>query len=228
MQNRKNWDINVPGYCNAREIQTALSYLVAAISITTDWIFALLPIFLLWNVQMKTRIKISVLALLSLGIFASVAPIVRLQYILGLNDPRHFLQNLGDILAWAAAEANVGMLLTNLPACRPLLESLYAGLFSSRDKSASRTDPEAAAAVPDGQDWELTLRSAKDDRSARMGVETRIYGEAMDGDSEDDQCVGDDDSQKRMFGAPLSSGPRGEQYGSPEGNEPQIMPITKI
>lgn len=55
------------GSCKAREIQTALSFLVAAVSITTDWIFAILPIALIWRLQMATRVKASVAGLLGLG-----------------------------------------------------------------------------------------------------------------------------------------------------------------
>lgn len=55
------------GTCKPREIQTALSFLVAAVSITTDWIFAILPFALLWKIQMSNRIKASVIGLLGLG-----------------------------------------------------------------------------------------------------------------------------------------------------------------
>lgn len=186
----------MPGTCNARAIQTALSYLVAAVSITTDWIFALLPIFLLWNVQMRTGIKLSVIAMLSLGVFASVAPIVRLKYLLGMNDLSHFLQNLGPILAWAAAEANAGMLLANLPACRPLLEMVFTGLFSSASRSSALNGSEALE--PDRKEWELEARRGKTKATAGMGVETRMYGSELNGDGDDCRSICDDDSQRHM------------------------------
>jgi hypothetical protein len=56
------------GECNGRNIQTVLSYAVAVVSISTDWIFATLPIFLLWDVQLDWRVKISVMSMLGLGI----------------------------------------------------------------------------------------------------------------------------------------------------------------
>lgn len=172
---------------------------------------------------MKNRIKVSVIALLSLGIFASVAPIVRLRYLLGMNDLSHFLEKLGAILAWAAAEANVGILLANLPACRPLLESLYSRLrlFTTRDSKSSAA---AAAAVKtgsgaagptvgggDGQpDVELGVsgRRVKRNNSAEIGVETRMYGGDMDIDSDDNHSMGDADSQKHMVRnpSPFASG----------------------
>lgn len=40
----------------------------SAVSFTADWILGLLPVFLLWNLQMNTRTKISVGILLGLGL----------------------------------------------------------------------------------------------------------------------------------------------------------------
>ncbi|RMZ73867.1 cation-transporting atpase 4 [Pyrenophora seminiperda CCB06] len=133
---QKNWIPTTKGECNDRRIQTVLSFAVAVVSISTDWIFATLPIFLLWNVQLDWRVKGSVMAMLGLGVFASIAPIVRLKYLIGLNDNTRLLLNLGNILAWASAEMNVGMLVANLPACHPLLKYAIA-TFSSWTSSIS-------------------------------------------------------------------------------------------
>jgi hypothetical protein len=56
------------GECRHRSIQTTLSFAVAVVSILTDWIFATLPIFLLWNVQLDWRVKSSVVGMLGLGV----------------------------------------------------------------------------------------------------------------------------------------------------------------
>lgn len=191
---QKNWYVNMAGTCQPRAIQTALSYLVAAISILTDWTFAMLPVMLLWNVQMKAGIKISVIFLLSLGVFASVAPIVRLRYLLGLNDLSHFFEKLSPILAWAAAEANIGMLIANLPACRPLLSSILS-LVSTRKAGNTRS----ASLSPQAQPGYLELGDRRGHNKANVsvdvGVETRMYG--LDGDDAD--SVPDDGSQKQIM-----------------------------
>ncbi|KAH7033626.1 uncharacterized protein B0I36DRAFT_362271 [Microdochium trichocladiopsis] len=132
----KNWHTSLAGECKPREIQTALSFLVAAVSITTDWIFAVLPFALLWKLQMARRVKASVIGLLGLGFFASIAPIVRLKYLLLMNDNTRFLEALGIILAWAQAEVGIGMLVANLPACRPLLERTFSIITGSRSGSS--------------------------------------------------------------------------------------------
>ncbi|KAK1953610.1 hypothetical protein LY78DRAFT_730760 [Colletotrichum sublineola] len=196
----KNWILTLEGTCKPREIQTALSFLVAAVSITTDWIFAIMPFALIWKLQMANKVKASVIGLLGLGFFASIAPIVRLKYLLLLNDSAKFLKGLSIILAWAQAEVGIGMLVANLPACRPLLERMLAHLSSlTTSKNKSTKDPASSAAVKNSY-LELGERDAakKTIGASRSGVETRVYGRDMDAASSD--SLPDDHSQKRIMG----------------------------
>ncbi|KAF6839853.1 cation-transporting atpase 4 [Colletotrichum musicola] len=195
----KNWYPMMPGECKARQIQTALSFLVAAVSISTDWIFAILPFALIWKLQMASKVKMSVIGLLGLGFFASIAPIVRLKYLLNLNDTSRFLQGLGIILAWAQAEVGIGLLVANLPACRPLLERALARLTSfTNSKNKSSGEPGPSAAVKSSY-LELGERDPAKKGTAntnRSGVETRVYGRDLGGNSSD--SLPDDHSQKQI------------------------------
>ena len=56
------------GFYDNRSIQTSLSYAVSVVSILSYLIFAILPIFLLWNVQLDWRVKCSVIGMLGLGV----------------------------------------------------------------------------------------------------------------------------------------------------------------
>lgn len=40
----------------------------SAISCVVDWTFSILPIFLVWNLQMTTRLKVSVVLILAAGV----------------------------------------------------------------------------------------------------------------------------------------------------------------
>ncbi|KAF2642060.1 hypothetical protein P280DRAFT_291762 [Massarina eburnea CBS 473.64] len=187
----KNWYTLIDGHCKAREIQTILSFTVAAVSITTDWIFAILPMFLLWNIQMDPHVKVSVVGLLGLGVFASIAPIVRLKYLVGLNDNSKLLQNLGMILAWATAEQNVGMIISNLPACRPLLTS-----FTSYVMGSKQSSNKSSSAL---NYFELDENRSKGPQSYKGGNETRIYGHEINGDY-DKGLPADGGSQENIIG----------------------------
>ncbi|KAH7312719.1 hypothetical protein B0I35DRAFT_356341 [Stachybotrys elegans] len=193
----KNWHPELEGTCQPREIQTALSFLVAAVSITTDWIFAVLPIALVWRLQMPMRVKASVAGLLGLGFFASVAPIVRLRYLLLMNDSSRFLQALGIILAWAQAEVGIGILVANLPACRPLFERFMSRILGSHNKSnKGATDNAAKSSYLELGERSLSKKHTT--KASHSGIETRIYGRGLDGTDSD--SLRDDESQKKMVG----------------------------
>jgi hypothetical protein len=136
---------------------------------------------------------------------ASIAPIVRLKFLIGMNDQSRFLQNLGNILAWASAEMNVGMFVANLPACRPILENLisrfsaitHSGISGGTKKhtrGASRADPKYLEL--DERPDSTTCYLNGHNKVGGTGVETRIYGD-LDADSSLD-LERDDGSQKRI------------------------------
>jgi hypothetical protein len=59
---------NAPdGSClNATVVSNAF-YGYSAISCWTDWTYSILPVFLVWNLQMNTRVKVSVVLILAAG-----------------------------------------------------------------------------------------------------------------------------------------------------------------
>lgn len=116
-----------------------------------------------------------------------------------MNDDQKFLQGLSIILAWAQAEVGIGMLVANLPACRPLLERALSRLTSfTGSKNKSTKDPAAASAAVKNSYLELGERdTTKMNISAsRSGVETRVYGRDL-GDASS-ESLPDDHSQKRI------------------------------
>jgi hypothetical protein len=56
------------GKCAPSSVITGVSYFISASAIVTDWACAILPVFILWDVQMKLRIKASVAVVLALGV----------------------------------------------------------------------------------------------------------------------------------------------------------------
>lgn len=58
-----------------------VSYIVSAIQMATDWACAIIPCFIVAELQMSRRRKVSAIAILGLGVFASVATCVRMPYL---------------------------------------------------------------------------------------------------------------------------------------------------
>lgn len=76
------WNKALPGgECLSVQDLVFSSYFNSAISILTDMILALLPVPMLWRVQMNRRVKASVAGILSLGLFTVAAAFVKVYYI---------------------------------------------------------------------------------------------------------------------------------------------------
>jgi hypothetical protein len=56
-----------PGKCIPGRIIADLAYCHAAIITASDWTLGILPIFLVWNLKMNSRTKVSVAIILAFG-----------------------------------------------------------------------------------------------------------------------------------------------------------------
>ncbi|OMP82633.1 hypothetical protein BK809_0006943 [Diplodia seriata] len=111
---RYSWDKSIPGgKCKDKRILTGMSFAISAANIVTDWTCALLPIPLLWNLEMHRNSKIAAGVLLSFGVFASVCALIRLKYTIALNEDSDFLYHASFVVMWAYAEAGVGFSAAN-------------------------------------------------------------------------------------------------------------------
>lgn len=72
--------------CVSVDQVVSAAYALSAMTILSDWLFALLPIPMVWNVKMTLQAKLTVTAVLGVGIFASVATLVRLKYLSDLTE----------------------------------------------------------------------------------------------------------------------------------------------
>ena len=76
------WDPTVKGTCWQTFTIQALSYTNVACNITTDLLFAIvIPIPMLWHVQLNRRQKISIIGILGLGVFVTAASVVKASFL---------------------------------------------------------------------------------------------------------------------------------------------------
>ncbi|KAJ0358474.1 hypothetical protein COL154_009099 [Colletotrichum chrysophilum] len=61
------WDKSLDGSCAPTNIITSISYLISVMAIITDWTCAIVPTVVVCGLQMKSRVKASVCAVLALG-----------------------------------------------------------------------------------------------------------------------------------------------------------------
>ena len=151
--------------CTPWRTMRVMVYFHGALNALLDWIFAVLPIFVLRNVQMRWQAKYSVFFILSLGALGSVASLVRLPYVDGLN----FLHDLSfkrgvNIAIASIIEPGLGIVAGSLATLRPLLRGLQdrarqIWMSSKRWRNTSRSD---SLAVVDSVVASEKLRRAQD------------------------------------------------------------------
>jgi len=120
-----------------------LNYTYTALNAATDWVFAILPFFILRNSNMPFRTKVSVYFLLALGAVGSVASCVRFGYIGDLAPGGNILKATSNIAIWQTVEPGCGIAAGSIATLRPLLKSLVEKtqtVFSSRSYHSIRME----------------------------------------------------------------------------------------
>ena len=137
------------GKCIDTSITISVFYGYSAITCVGDWTYAVLPYFLVWNLQMDTRSKVVVIVILALGAIASTATIIRIPYVHTLSDVDDFLYATTDVAIWSCVETGIGITTACLATLRPLLRTWLerTGLGSKRTKLPSRRGHVRAAST---------------------------------------------------------------------------------
>ncbi|KAF2125297.1 hypothetical protein P153DRAFT_378779 [Dothidotthia symphoricarpi CBS 119687] len=170
-----NWRTVEGGSCLPQSNITGFSFALSVVSIASDWFCALIPIPLLWNVQLDFRVKLSVLALLGLGVFASSAALIRLTITVNLSSTSDFLYHAMPVAAWAQVELGLGVIVGNLPALRPLLEKLLQ--IRSTLNSNKRSDKKTSDRYLElGEGLSRRTSSKNGTVASKQGPKTNIYG----------------------------------------------------
>ncbi|GKT48321.1 uncharacterized protein ColSpa_08502 [Colletotrichum spaethianum] len=124
-----------PGSCIDLNIVPDATIAHSIISALSDWCMGLLPIALLWNVNLNRRTKVLVAILLSMGMVAGVALIVRIPYVKRLAISADFLYETIDVAIWSVLEPALGIIAASVTSLRPLFHNWGFG-WSSKSKES--------------------------------------------------------------------------------------------
>ncbi|KAF2877162.1 hypothetical protein BDV95DRAFT_481101 [Massariosphaeria phaeospora] len=113
------WNKTEPGRCISNEVIIGLGYLYSTFSIISDFTFALLPGFIVWNLQLNRRTKIALVPLLTMGCIASSAVVARTPYLPSFRSA-DFLWATIDIAIWSSVEQGLAITAGSLATLRPL------------------------------------------------------------------------------------------------------------
>ncbi|WYZ36722.1 hypothetical protein EsH8_II_000228 [Colletotrichum jinshuiense] len=108
-----------------------LAFLAGGLSISHDIIILLLPLPLLWGLNMSKRSKAGIFVMFSLGIFILITSCVRLRYIAQFTQSLNPTWDFTDPLIWSGIEVSVSMIVVCLPALRVLFKRIVPRMFST-------------------------------------------------------------------------------------------------
>ena len=120
--------------------------------IFTDLTFAILPIPLLWTLQINNKTKLSVLGILSLGFFAASASLVKVYYLTGYGQFGDFLWDATPLTIWSATEVNVGIIAASIPSLKPLFKSILGSTYGQSAYGKYPTNSRGYAQQISGKD----------------------------------------------------------------------------
>ncbi|KAE9369910.1 hypothetical protein N431DRAFT_381270 [Stipitochalara longipes BDJ] len=133
------WDFTIQNSkCASGDSFVAAAYSISVLTVITDWMYAIIPIPMIWSVQMSTQKKITVAFVLSLGIFASIATLIRVKYLVELSDYSDILFTGTTAMVWTLIEPGIAITAASLITIRPLLRALNFAGFNSTGQNSSR------------------------------------------------------------------------------------------
>ncbi|KAF7905867.1 hypothetical protein EAF00_000146 [Botryotinia globosa] len=118
----------------------------AIFNILTDAAILILPSHMLYLLKLPLRQKLAVASIFSTGIFVIIICIVRITYIMALQNNPDVLYTQGRAAVWSSVEINIGIFCNTLVVLRPFIRQYFPGLFSSHlisDDPRHTPDPEA-------------------------------------------------------------------------------------
>ncbi|KAK4206673.1 hypothetical protein QBC37DRAFT_117758 [Rhypophila decipiens] len=84
---RALWDQSIPQSCWSQSTLKGLSYTNVALNILTDLLALVIPIPMLWHLNVSRRTRFSLIFALSLGAFACAAAFIKLASLLIMAKP---------------------------------------------------------------------------------------------------------------------------------------------
>ncbi|KAL4996669.1 hypothetical protein BDV10DRAFT_202261 [Aspergillus recurvatus] len=197
------WDATVKTHCGDSNAVIKFAYFSSAVNAASDFFLAVFPTVIFWNLNLRLRIKISLIVLMSLGILAMIASIIKTTKYGDIPG----ITNLGstggiELIRWGFAENLIIIITSSVPCIRPLLISSVrkissaaksrsyelSGPFSGnkskgrgytgRDGETGERDVEGDNDLPDESDSiERILRDAEDrerNRDMRRGITKQV------------------------------------------------------
>jgi len=113
------------GKCIPDHTLLIMTYVFGSVDTLTDFIYAFLPIYVLWNSNMPLGMKFTAGFLLCIGSVSSICALIRVATLSNLNSDIEFFKQAVQTGLWSVIEPGLAIVATSLAACRPLWRKFF-------------------------------------------------------------------------------------------------------
>ncbi|KAL3464509.1 hypothetical protein BJX64DRAFT_286319 [Aspergillus heterothallicus] len=179
---RAAWDpsLRPTANCYSTDIYLSIGRFNASINIVTDFLYATLPVFMFYNVQVNRRTKASLMGILGLGYFACAAAIVK-AVLQGRVFGQKELYRENTYHIWNYAELAVGVIAACFPTIKPLVKSIIGSTRSITSYGRTRKRTGDAYYGPNSHALSAMARSRHDPEEQKYRVQIHANHPSLSG-----------------------------------------------
>ncbi|KAL8998442.1 MAG: hypothetical protein Q9169_002479 [Polycauliona sp. 2 TL-2023] len=126
------WDPTLPGTCQDPKMQGSFAIFQGS----TDLLYALFPIAIIWPLHMPRKRKIQLASIMCLGTFSAVAGAIKTYYLQQLRGRADFTYDATSLMVWYTTEMYVIIIAGSLPTLRPLFQKSASTYRSYKHRSS--------------------------------------------------------------------------------------------
>ncbi|KAL4984997.1 hypothetical protein BDW68DRAFT_6654 [Aspergillus falconensis] len=138
---KKLWDTNAAGHCWDPDVQRNYAFFQGSFSALSDLVLAVYPLTTIYGLQMALKVKIGLGCVLSLGVIAMIAAIVKTINLASLSARADYPWDTVDLTIWIAVEQYLIILAACIPTLTPLFNIVVRQRTSKKSTSNNNYKP---------------------------------------------------------------------------------------
>ncbi|KAF4550045.1 Hypothetical protein D9617_19g103500 [Elsinoe fawcettii] len=184
------WYRFMEGSCPRGRLAGNWNYLQGSVGAFTDFVLAMWPISIAWNLQTSMRVKVGFCLLMAVGTLPAIASGLRTVKVPSLSKSTNPTKDLADFMLWAIVEFWSIVILTSVPVLRPLFLRVFYGIKNSTYGAGTRGASRGGTARATAQEWSRggTAISQVETGQGKKGIQTlsmSVLDPSKDGSEEE-------------------------------------------
>lgn len=181
---RAAWDVEMlptEKQCWNPSVSADMSIANSSFGAVMDFVLALIPCTIVWNLKVAMKTKLGLMAFLSLGIVAGIGAAVKSQQLQLLKSRADFTWGVYDMYVWTIVELTLVIFCGCIPPIKPLFDWMRKG------KPIAPSGASSSAASKSFKSWKLSSPSTGGYKSPKSTISDRSFTKSQQSGVQDDE-----------------------------------------